>query len=550
MAEPREHHTRSFWGWGVEEQAATPNEVAAIEQRVTAWSGRDGARAVPAPEVDEFTLPKPRIDAPTSLSGIFDDSPRERLRHTYGSSYASIARMLLRDAPHPPDWVVWASSAQEIEAVFDWATNERVAVIPFGGGSSVCGGVDSELGAGHRDRFRGVVSLDLGHLDRVLEIDPVSRAAHLQAGLLGPALEAALRPHDLTLRHFPQSFEFSTLGGWIATRAGGHYATLHTHIDDFVESISMITPQGSWESRRLPASGAGPSPDRMMIGSEGIFGVITDAWMRLQDRPRFRASASVAFGETAAAGQCVRALTQSGLHPTNCRLLDPAEAASNGVGNGGTAILVLGFESADHALDAWMGRALELVTDHGGRYDAEAVARSLSGAKDEHREGAAGTWRNAFLRAPYLRDVMVRHGVIVDTFETSITWDRFETFYEAVRSETQETIQRITGRSTDVSCRLTHVYPDGAAPYFTYSVLGSPVGDLASSLAQWREIKAATNEITVRHGGTVTHHHAVGRDHRSGFDGQTCDLHRESLRAVKRTLDPDGVLNPGVLIDP
>lgn len=549
MRRDRPASTRSFWGWGIEEQAATPAEVAAVEQRVATWSDGDGLKSIPAPSVEDFTLPSPRIEAPAALQSMFDGSRRERLRHTYGASFAAIARMLLRDAPHPPDWVVLPSSADEIEAVLDWATRERVAVIPFGGGSSVCGGVDSELGDGYRDRFRGVVSLDLAELNRVVEIDRTSRAAHLEAGLLGPELEAALRPHDLTLRHFPQSFEFSTLGGWIATRAGGHYATLHTHIDDFVESIRMVTPQGRWESRRLPASGAGPSPDRMMIGSEGIFGVITDAWMRLQDRPRFRASASVVFPDMSGAAECVRALTQSGLHPTNCRLLDPAEAVGNGVGDGSVAILVLGFESADHPVDAWMHRALELVGDHHGRYDAEAVERSLSGSTDGHRQGAAGTWRNRFLRAPYLRDVMVRYGVIVDTFETSITWDRFDAFYDAIRDETRDAIRRITGRAVEVSCRLTHVYPDGAAPYFTYSALGSPAGDLASSLAQWREIKAATNEITVRHGGTVTHHHAVGRDHRSGFDQQTCPLHRHALRAVKKTLDPDALLNPGVLID-
>lgn len=550
MSHPSSRRTRSFWGWGVEEEAASPAEVAAVESRIESWSDGHGVQPVAVPEVDDFQLPAPRVQPPDSLRSLFEDAPRERLRHTYGSSFASIARMLLRDAPHPPDWVAFPSSAEDIEDLFDWSSRERVAVVPFGGGSSVCGGVDSELGDGHRDRFRAVVSLDLARLDRVLEIDTTSRAAHLEAGLLGPNLEASLRPHGLTLRHFPQSFEFSTLGGWIATRAGGHYATLHTHIDDFVESIRMVTPQGRWHSRRLPGSGAGPSPDRMMIGSEGIFGVITDAWVRLQDRPTFRASASVAFASMHQATSCVRALTQSGLHPTNCRLLDPAEAASNGIGDGRVAVLVLGFESADHPLDAWMARALELVGDHGGAYDAGAVQRSLLGKREEHREGAAGTWRNAFLRAPYLRDVMVRYGVIVDTFETSITWDRFADFYDVVRNETREAIRRITGQKVDVSCRLTHAYPDGAAPYFTYSVLGSPAGDLASSLDQWREIKSATNEITVRHGGTVTHHHAVGRDHRSGFDEQTCDLHRDALRAVKRTFDPEGLLNPGVLIDP
>ena len=194
-----------------------------------------------------------------------------------------------------------------------------------GGGSSVVGGVEPAVG----DGFAGTISLDLKGLDRVLEVDRASRAARIQGGILGPALETVLKPHDLTLRHFPQSFECSTLGGWIATRSGGHYATLYTHIDDFVEGLRVVTPTGLLETRRLPGSGAGPSPDRMLIGSEGILGVITEAWMRLQDRPTFRASASVSFDDFAAGAAAARAIAQAGLFPANCRLLDPGEAATS-----------------------------------------------------------------------------------------------------------------------------------------------------------------------------------------------------------------------------
>src|SRR6185369_8568596 len=216
------------------------------------------------------------------------------------------------------------------------------------------------------DAYRGAVSIDLGKLDRVVEIDDVSRAARIQAGVLGPALEGQLKPRGFTLRHFPQSFEVSTLGGWIATRSGGHFATLYTHIDDFVESLRAVTPSGVIESRRLPGSGAGPSPDRLFLGSEGILGVITEAWMRLQDRPRLRASASVTFADFFRAADAVRAISQSGLYPTNCRLLDANEALNSGAGNGAEHVLVLGFESADHDPSPWMRRALEIARDHGG----------------------------------------------------------------------------------------------------------------------------------------------------------------------------------------
>jgi alkyldihydroxyacetonephosphate synthase len=430
--------------------------------------------------------------------------------------------------------------------VLDWAQAHHVAVIPYGGGSSVCGGVECTVG-GH---YAAVVSLDMERLNRVLEIDAVSRAARIQAGALGPELEAQLKGHQLTLRHFPQSFEFSTLGGWIATRAGGHFATLTTHIDDLVECTRLVTPAGVMQTRRLPGSGAGPAPDRLVLGSEGTLGVLTEAWVRLQHRPRFRASASLQFADTFAAARCVRALAQSGLHPSNCRLLDPLETLFAGVGDGRHAIVVLGFESADHALQPWMARALELARDHGGEFDADAVARSMvAPGSDEHRSGAAGAWRDAFLRMPYWRDPIVGLGIITDTFESAITWDRFEAFYNGVKADVAAAIHRATGQEALLSCRLTHLYPDGPAPYFTFATRAAD-GSIASALAAWREIKQAANEAVIDRGGTITHHHAVGRDHRSGYEREVDPLFRRMLAAAKQVADPHGILNPGVLLDP
>jgi alkyldihydroxyacetonephosphate synthase len=534
-----------FYGWGYADEDLSPDE----ELRVRGSVKRYGSLAeVPTPRENEFALHAPRVTAPAALAPIVSATPYDRLVHSYGKSYADIVRMFMRDVKHPPDLVAFPRTESDVIAVLDWASHANVAVIPFGGGSSVAGGVEPDVG----DGYSGTVSLDLQYLNKVLEIDRTSRAARIQAGALGPELEDQLKSHGLTLRHFPQSLQLSTLGGWIATRSGGHYASLYTHIDDFVESTRTVTPAGVLETRRLPGSGAGPSPDRLMIGSEGILGVIVEAWMRLQDRPVHQASASVAFANMAKAVAAVRALSQSGLFPSNCRLLDPAEARNNGVGDGTSAILVLGFESADHVLDAWMTRALELVSDHGGVFDTEAVARSLApkSGSAEHRQGAAGQWRNAFIRMPYYRDLMVSLGVISDTFETSITWDRFETLYEGTREKTSRAIREICGHDAAISCRFTHIYPDGPAPYFSYSALGTSTGRLADSLAKWREIKLATNEIVVGLGGTVTHHHAVGRDHRSGYEQQSPPLFRAALSSAKKTLDPAGVLNPGVLIDP
>lgn len=533
---------RRFWGWGNADAALSPREQATVNSMLAALDAPLDDR--PVPQVGEFKLPAPRVAPPVALAPMFSAAPLDRLNHSAGKSWADCARMWLRQAPTPPDWVAYPDDEQAVADILDWASAAKVAVIPYGGGSSVCGGVEAAVGSG----YAGAVSLDLERLNRVLEVDPVSRAARIQGGALGPELEAQLKPHGLTLRHFPQSFEFSTLGGWIVTRSGGHYATQHTHIDDFVEATRLVTPRGVLQSRRLPGSGAGPAPDRLVLGSEGTLGVLTEAWVRLQAPPRFRASAAVQFADFLQATEAVRAIAQSGLAPSNCRLLDPREALFAGVADGRRTVLVLGFESADHPLQAWMQRALELVADHGGQFDAQAVERSMAGS-DEHRSGAAGAWRDAFLRMPYWRDPAVGAGVILDTFETAVTWDRFAAFYQGVKADLARAIHAATGQQSELSCRFTHVYPDGPAPYFTIATRAAD-GSVASALAAWRDIKQAANAAVVAHGGTITHHHAVGRDHRSGYEREVDPLFRQMLAAAKQVADPHAVLNPGVLFDP
>ena len=536
--------TRRFWGWGLASDELNPREQSTIRAMLAGLGATFEER--PAPKLDEFVLPVPRIAPPPALAAQFSAAPLDRLNHCAGKSYADCARMWLRTPPSPPDWVAFPDDEQAVIDILDWAQAHDVAVIPYGGGSSVCGGVEADVGPG----YAAAVSLDLERLNRVLEVDPTSRAARIQAGALGPELEAQLKPYGLTLRHFPQSFEFSTLGGWIVTRSGGHYATLQTHIDDFVESTRLVTPSGVLQTRRLPGSGAGPAPDRLVIGSEGTLGVLTEAWVRVQAVPRFRASASIQFSDYFAAVACVRSLVQSGLNPSNCRLLDPLETVFSGTGDGRSAVLVLAFESADHPLQGWMARALELVNDHGGRYDDAAVARSMSEeGGSEHRTGTAGAWREAFLRMPYWRDPAVGLGVIMDTFESAITWDRFEDFYRNVKADVARAVQHATGQQIQLSCRFTHLYPDGPAPYFTL-VTRAADGSVASALAAWREIKRAANAAVMDHGGTITHHHAVGRDHRGGYEREVDPLFRRMLAAAKQMADPRGILNPGVLLDP
>ena len=530
---------RSFWGWGYEDEATEPGHAAAIADLLAARFGVERPSLRPAPKLADIALPAPRLAAPAPLREILTTDAHERASHTYGKAFRDIVRGFLGDFSAAPDAVAFPRNEAEVVAVLDWCADARAAAIPYGGGSSVCGGVEARL----TDAYRGAVSVDLSRLDRIVEVDRTSRAARIQGGIYGPMLEDALRPQGLTLRHFPQSFEFSTLGGWIATRAGGHYATLYTHIDDFVESLRVVTPSGVLETRRLPGSGAGPSPDRMFIGSEGTLGIITEAWMRLQDRPKYRVSASITFDDYARAAESVRRISQAGLYPTNLRLLDAEEALTSGAGDGRSHVLILGFESADHGLDAWAARALECCRDHGGVAPLDA-GRTRSD-ETASREGAAGAWRNSFLRAPYLRDALVAMGCIAETFETAITWDRFTEFHAHVMEATHRALKRVCGGGS-VTCRFTHVYPDGPAPYFSVIAPGKP----GSQLAQWDEIKAAASEAIIAAGGPITHHHAVGRDHRPWYDRQRPAAFAAALRAAKRELDPASVLNPGVLIDP
>ena len=262
--------------------------------------------------------------------------------------------------------------------------------------------------------------------------------------------------------------------------------------------------------------------------------------MRLRKKPTFRASASVRFPNFYAGADAVRDITQAGLYPANCRLLEAREALPNIPWESEESVLVLAFESPDHPLDAWMDRALEICAAHGGKADP--------GADDEnaHRSGAAGAWRNKFIRAPHYGEHAVARGILSSTFETSMTWDRFRDFHQKITKITRDTIKRVTGRDGTVTCRFTHVYPDGPCLYFTFG----GILDKRKQLEQFMEVLSTCTAATVEHGGTTTHHHAVGRFHRPFYDKQRPELFAKALRGAKRELDPRGMMNPGVLIDP
>lgn len=530
---------RKFWGWGLKEADLNTESKKALVKRMEGLFDLSGLEISPPPKLEEIDIPEPKLKIPDSLSDICSTDKIDRAFHTYGKGFPDIVRAYERDFKIAPDIVAYPRSEPQIVQILDWCSSQRVAAIPYGGGSSVVAGTEADVG----DGYSGTVVIDMKHIDRVLEIDKTSRAAKIEAGIYGPALEASLKPHKLTLRHFPQSFQFSTLGGWIATRSGGHYATLGTHIDEFVESVRMITPAGGIETLRMPGSGAGPSPDRFLIGSEGAMGIITSAWMRLQDRPTFRENASLLFPDFHSAGEAVRAVLQAGLWPTNIRILDSAEACFNNVHDGTEAVMVLGFESADHTLGAWMERALECCKDHGGVIPDEEGGDT--GARDRNKEGIAGAWRDSFIGMPYIWEALVSMGMISETYESAITWERFPEFHETVISEMKKVLDEVCGGGF-ISCRFTYAYPDGPAPYYSITAPSRK----GSQLQMGAELKSAISDLFIKLGGTITHHHAVGRYHHKWYKQQRPELFGELLKAAKRTLDPAGIMNPGVLVDP
>jgi alkyldihydroxyacetonephosphate synthase len=521
--------TYAVWGWGEpdREPKAGDLEAAAPEvERLLGFPAQPPEQ--PAPLAD---LPAPRIRPPGALAELATDDDVDRARHGLGRSYRDLVRGMRGRIEHPPDLVIRPRSDADVSAVLDWAGDARIAVVPFGGGTSVVGGVEPAVDAS----YAGVVSLDLAAMSGVTEVDVTSRAARVLAGTPGPRLEDELREHGLTARFFPQSFERSTVGGWIATRAAGHFSTRVTHIDDLVESVRAVTPSGVWESRRLPASGAGPSPDRLLLGSEGTLGVVTEAWLRVQPRPAHRWSATYAAPDLPAGAAAVRVLLHDGLLPAACRVVDARESAVTGTLTTGEAAVVLGLESVGAPVDADAAHVTTLLADHGLRC-VESGARDAAGAGD--------TWRRAFVAAPYLRESLVLLGVIVETFETAITWDRFDALVESVTAAVQAALLEVCGGGV-LTCRITHAYVDGAAPYFT---VFAPARR-GSELAQWAEVKAAASEAVLAAGGTITHHHAVGRDQRRGYDEQRPAPFAAAFAAAKRAVDPQGVLNPGVLVD-
>src|SRR6056297_1927163 len=530
---------RSFWGWGDTDPDLPESFVANFKSMVQAVFELSELPEITPPKVEDLNLRPPRFKIPAALTDFCSESAYNRAGHTYGKAFRDVMRGIYGQFENPPDYVAYPRSEGDLQDLINFCMDQSIALVPYGGGSSVVGGVEQP----DSSDYIGSISCDMCRFDQIVAVHPLSRTATVQAGIYGPALEAGLKPHGLTLRHYPQSFEFSTLGGWIATRAGGHFATLYTHIDDMVEAVRVLTPESIFETRQLPGSGDGPDANRLMIGSEGILGIITQATMKLQTIPVFRANASVRFADEKAGIQAVRHISQAGLYPANCRLISPLESFSMGIGDGSHAVLLLGFESHDHPQQMKFERALEICKGLGGAWENKDINISDKTAKTN--ANVSQQWKENFLLAPYMRDVLALCGIITETFETAVTWDRLDNFHGRVQAATQTALNEICGKGL-VMWRFTHIYPDGPTIYYTVVAPGKR-GD---AINQWDGVKKAASDAIIANGGTITHHHAVGRDHRPWYEKSRPALMGEILGGIKQRMDPSWILNPEVLIPP
>jgi alkyldihydroxyacetonephosphate synthase len=453
-----------------------------------------------------------------------------RLHRTRGKSTPDLLRLRHGDGLDSPDAVVRPGSHDEVAAVIAWCVRRNVALVPFGGGTSVVGGL-----AARRDGFAGVISLDLIRFDRLVEVDHESMTAVLEPGLRGPAAEALLAAEGLTLGHFPQSFEYATIGGFAVTRSSGQSSAGYGRFDSLVVGLTVATPQGTLELGTSPANAAGPDLRELVMGSEGAFGVVTAVRVRVRRLPAVKVYESWHFGSFAEGATAMRTLAQAGLLPTVIRLSDEAETGINlarpaEVGETGAAepaggcLMIAGYEGTQESVDARRVACTALLEGLGATFLGEDGGRA---------------WAEGRFHGPYLRDSLLDVGVLVDTLETVTFWSNLQRVYDAVK----QALTGALGEGAIVLCHISHVYETGASLYFTAA---ARQGD--DPVAQWLAAKAAASDAMVHHGASITHHHAVGQDHKPWLAEEIGPVGVMILRAVKERLDPTGVLNPGVLI--
>jgi alkyldihydroxyacetonephosphate synthase len=535
-----------WWGWAEPAHPArlSGEGLALLRSEIGLSEDARGERV----ELEQVELPESRLpDAGLQRlrQVVGEEHVRvdrlDRIVHAAGKSYPDLVRLRAGDAAGAPDAVVFPGSADEVAALLAACAEERVAVVPFGGGTSVVGGVEPL-----RDGFDSVVTVDLGRLDS-LSVDRESLLATFGAGLRGPRAEARLQSRGLTLGHFPQSYEFASIGGYVATRSAGQASTGYGRIDKLVRGTRLVAPAGELVVKPFPATAAGPALRELVVGSEGTLGVIVEATLAVRPLPADRRYEGWSFRSFAEGAEAFRAVEQAHAAPDVARLSDEEETrlafalASSGSafervgraylrarGHEGGCLVITGFEGEERE-----------VTDR--RRRARAILRDGGGLPLGSRPGQA--WLRGRYSGPYLRDDLLDRGVMVETLETATTWSNLQNLHEAVATALRTALEE-RGTPALVGCHVSHLYPSGASLYFTWMARQ----ERGAELDQWRAAKSAACDAIVAAGGTITHHHAVGRDHAPWMRAEIGELGVEVLRAAKERLDPAGIMNPGKLL--
>lgn len=536
LARPTDPYPEQSWtGWG--DPALVPVLGDEILQLLRNGLGVNGAGA-PPPSTDTVALADSRLpdaslaelEAVVGAGHVLTD-PEARLRHLRGKSTPDLLRLRAGDTSGAPDAVLLPESHEEVLELLRICSARRIAVVPFGGGTSVVGGLEPVT-----PRSTGVIALDMRRLNGLVAVDEISLIAELEPGLRGPQAEALLGERGYTIGHFPQSFEYATLGGFAAARSSGQSSAGYGRFDDLVVGLRLATPAGTLELGRAPKSAAGPDLRQLVLGSEGAFGVITSLRLRIRPVPAARVYEGWRLPSFAAGADALRLLVQDGPTPTVLRLSDETETALNlarpdEVGGGGAAggcLAIVGYEGTPAAVELTRAGATEV----------------LGGAGGTVVPGAGEHWARERFRGPYLRDALLDAGALVETLETVTFWSRLDELYAAVVEALREALSA-QGTPPVVLCHISHVYATGASLYFT-----AACAQLPDPLAQWQLAKTAASDAILAAGGSITHHHGVGRDHVEWYRREVGPLGIAALRAVKGELDPAGIMNPGVLLGP
>ena len=512
-----------------------------------------GTKLNPDIKIPDFKISSSRFSE-SELKNIFSELKQnqislkeaDRLRYTFGKSYYDVIRMLTSSTFFSPDFILFPETIEDITYILKQTEKNKIKIITFGGGSNVIGAFDT-------DASSSVCILNMERLNRLVEIDYNSHTATFETGIFGPKLEKILNEKNFTLGHFPQSFEFSTLGGWLALRSAGQESGLYGKIEDIVLQMKIVTPVGIIENIGFPRHACGPDFHHLFLGSEGTLGIIAQAKLRIHKKPKSYFWKIALFKNFESGAEALQEIIQSGIHPAVARLSDVQETQLSSLishskksglqtiiqstmkawlkskGYGEPSVLMMRF-AVNNESDFTAAKVVSEITK---KHGAQKLPSSI-----------AASWESTRFSLPYLRDTLVEHRILIDTFETVTYWNNLIPIYHHIKNALKSN-SNYFNKGGILLCHISHVYETGASLYFT---MIAPQ-EKENEILQWQQLKKNVSDAITENGGAISHHHGIGKDHQSWYLQQLNPETKKLLRAIKNHLDPENTLNPGKLID-